>query len=666
MASGVVISGDKTLVESLHLILSRVADVRNAATVPDGIKTIINHPADFAILDSCIKDGDTAEAVGKLLHIQKSLPIIVLVPSIHSPLADEVRAAGAHLVLEKLFDRRALAEIVESAIERTRLLNKIEYLKTHATHSLARDAIAPPAESQCFYREVVRRFAKAISQVFDYRKLLDLAVEAIVETFSASKAAIFLSDSRTGKYVLMSCNGYPKELAMLKIFDQVDELPVWLSKHNQILLARMIPGELEFELYEQVNSLGADVVAGLCAKGKLIGFAAIGPKATGKGFFDNDIELLSIFCSYLAMAIENALLYRDIARSRAHNENVLNCIRTGIVTIDAQGLVTFLNGTAEEILEIEKEDIVGQKVEKIGSVFADLLLRTLAGEKEYTRREALSPLNKKPLGVSTSAMHDEEGAIDGAIMAFADLSRIKALEQKERDFERIEFWSKVASRMAHEVKNPLVSIKTFAQLLPQRYKDSEFREEFYRIVNSEIDRLNGIINQLTKFADSSPPQPKSADIHKVIESALISAKAKIAEKKAKVTKHFVKDQVTMFVDSSLLTEAFANIIDNAADAIKEGGNITISTAFAKLPQSENGAITVVFKDDGNGMAEDELKDVFSPFATSKVHGMGLGLAIARRIVMDHKGTIEMDSAPNRGSAIKVVIPITNGAPAAQS
>lgn len=656
MATGVIISNEKSLVETLDIVLSGVSDVRKAGTVREGIKAIISHPADFVILDSCVKDSDTADAVQKLLQVQKSLPVIVLVPSIHSPVVDEARSAGAHLVIEKPFDRTAITELVEGAIERTQLLNRIDYLRTHASTYAGTNGSSPSTEGQYYYREVIRRFSKAISQVCDHRKLLDCAVEALVDTFSAGKAAILLFDDRSGTYIPTAFSGYPRELVSLRTFEQTDELPVWLSKHNQILLASSIQGELDFELHEQLNVLGAEVVTGLCAKGKLIGIAAIGPKMTGKGYGDDDIELLSIFSSYLAMAIENALLYRDIARSRAHNENVLNCLRTGIATIDPQGLVTIFNKAAEEILELPREEIVGQKIEKMGSVFADLLLRTLAGESVYTRHELLSPSNKKPLGVSTSEMRDEEGRIDGAIMAFADLSRIKVLEEKEKDFERIEFWSKVAGRLAHEVKNPLVPIKTFAQLLPQRYKDSEFREEFYRIVNSEIDRLNAIINQLTKFADSSPPNRKPADIHKVIDNAILASKSKISARQAKVVKHFIQEPVTALADSNMLSEAFANIIDNAADAVKEGGSITISTARADFPQSRNGGVAIVFKDNGKGMSEGELKDIFTPFSTSKTRGMGLGLAIARRIVMDHRGTIEVASVPGKGSSVRVMIP----------
>ncbi len=657
MKCGMVISNEKSLVETLDIVLSGVAHLLKAATTHQGIKEVATGHVDFVILDSCVKDRDTAEAVRKLLQAQTSLPVIVLVPSIHASLVDEVREAGAYVVLEKPFDRRVIRDLVERAMERKELLHEIEFLKT--TGQRPPEAAGPERESDPsrFYHELVRRFSKAISQVFDHKKLLDLAVESLIETFGAGRAAIFLFDQRGGKYIPVASSGYLQELITTHTLEPSDLLPVWLSRHNQLLLTREMTGGDQFELYQQASLLDAEIISGLFAKGKLIGMLVLGSKVTGRQYGDTDLELLSILTTYLAMAVENALLYRDIARSRAHNEQVLNYLRSGIVTIDSKGIITLFNAAAEEILGCTRAEMVGQKVEKLGSVFADLMLRTLKGEVVYTRHEIVSPVNKKPLGVSTSEMRDDEGRAAGAIMVFADLSAIKKMKEKEKDFERIEFWAKVASRLAHEVKNPLVPIKTFAQLLPQRYKDKEFREEFFKVVNGEIERLNDIITQLTKFADSPPVQLKSTHIHKVIEDALNFERVKLSAKNAKVIKNFAKEPLAARVDSALLSEAFANIIDNAADAIADKGTITISTALTQAVHGQNGAVEVLFKDNGGGMTEEELGAIFTPFATSKTRGMGLGLAIARRIVMDHQGSIGVDSAPGKGSVIRVAIPI---------
>lgn len=660
MKCGIVISTEKPLLETLDLVLSDIAHLVKAQTAAQGIKEVASGHADFVILDSCIKDHDTALAVKKLIQAQRSLPILVLVASIHSSVVGEVRDAGAYVVVEKPFDRRGIRDLVERAIERKELLHEIEFLKIAGQRM---PEIAGPdkeAGGAHFYHELVRGFSKAISQVFDHKRLLDLAVESMVKTFGAGRAVIFLFDPRIGKYVPAASSGYLQEIIATYAPEPSDLLPMWLSRHNQLLLAGQMAGGGQFDLYQQAESLGAEVISGLYAKGNLIGMLALGRRVTGRQYGDTDLELLSILTTYLAMAVENALLYRDIARSRAHNEEVLSHIGSGIVAIDSQGIVTLFNAAAEEILGVARADVMGQRVEKMGSIFADLMLRTLRGEEAYARHEIVSPSNKKPLGMSTYLMRDEEERAIGAIMAFADLSAIKKMEEKEKDFERIGFWAKVASRLAHEVKNPLVPIKTFAQLLPQRYKEREFREDFFKVVNGEIERLNDIITQLTKFADSPPVQLRSMPIQRVIEDALNSAKAEISAKNAKVVRNFSREALVARVDSALLSEAFANIIDNAVEAIPPNGTITISTAPTQGLRGQNGAVEILFQDSGEGLGADEIEDAFTPFAASKTRGMGLGLAIAKRIVVDHQGVIGVDSVPGGGSVVRVIIPLENG------
>lgn len=660
MKCGIVISNEKPLLETLDLVLSDIAHLVKASTAGQGIGEVANGRADFVILDSCVKDHDTAGTVKKLLQTQRSLPILVLVPSIHSSVVGEVREAGAYVVVEKPFDSRGIRDLVERAIERKELLHEIEFLK--AAGQRIPEGVSPGKEvgGAHFYHELVRGFSKAISQVFDHKRLLDLAIESLIRTFGAGRVAIFLFDHRIGKYVPVASSGYLQELISMCALEPSDLLPMWLSRHNQLLLARQMTGDGQFDLYRQAESLDAEIISGLCAKGKLIGILALGRRVTGRQYSDTDLELLSILTTYLAMAVENALLYRDIARSRAHNEEVLNHIGSGIVAMDSQGIVTLFNAAAAEILGIARTEVVGQKVEKLGSVFADILLRTLRGETAYSRHEIVSPVNKKPLGVSTYVMKDEEARAIGAILVFADLTAIKKMEEKEKDFERIGFWAKVASRLAHEVKNPLVPIKTFAQLLPQRYKDKDFREEFSKVVNGEIERLNDIITQLTKFADSPPVQLRSTPIHGVIEDALNSEEEELAAKGARVVRNFAKEPLIARADSALLSEAFANIIDNAAEAIPPKGTITISTALTQGAHGKNGAVEISFQDNGDGMGSDELEEIFTPFAASQTRGVGLGLAIAKRIVMDHQGAIGMDSSPGRGSVVKVVIPLESG------
>jgi len=655
MKYGIVISNEKAVIETLSLSLQELAHLKEAATVPESVQELLSRPADFVILDTSLEDLDPVMALKKLVSIQPSLPVIVLVPSIHSAQAGELKQSEAYAVIEKPFEQKEILDIVEWASERRQLLSEVEYLKASERQTVEKNSSPEIPGDPYFYREVLRRFSKVTSQVLDHTKLFDLSTEAITETFTTSKTIIFLLDQKAGKYKPISFPGYQNQMVSSLEFDVTDELPLWLSKHHQIILCPEISGTQEFKLHQQAESLEAEIVLGLFAQGKLLGILALGKKITGRDYSDDDFELLTIVTNYLSVAIENALLYKDIATNRAHNEKVLNSLKTGVVTIDSRGLITTFNKAAEEILELNPEEVTGEKIEILGSQFADLMLRTMSGKEEYRRHEIVSPVKKKPLGISTSTMLDENGNIDGALMVFADLSKIKSLEKQAQDFERIEFWTKVASRLAHEVKNPLVPIKTFAQLLPQRYQEKEFREEFYQIVNKEVDRLNNIITQLTKFAESPQPQKKPVDIHNLLEKSVKSLTPKFDFKKTQVVKELAAEKVVTPGDDNLLFEAFTNIIDNAINSIKKNGTITISTSSNQA--HPNSFIEIVFRDNGKGMTKDELKDVFTPFLSSSTSGMGLGLPIAQRIIKDHNGSLKIQSTPGKGTLVTVLLPL---------
>ncbi len=657
MSSGVIISNEKGVAESLSYLLREKANVRVATTAQEGIAEIVDLPADFAILDSYLKEQDPVSKLGKLLRIQKTLPVIVLVPSIHSLIVNNLKRAGAYAILEKPFDRKIILDVVEKAIERKRLMSEIAFLKTSEAQTNGSSSPSETKESQHFYHEVLRRFSKAISHVFDHHKLLNLALEAVTETFNAGKAMVLLYDRKRGKYIPASSIGYQQQFVSSLTLDPADPLPAWLSKHNQIFYAHGLARLLQFDLHQQVELLEAEIITGLFAQGKMNGILLLGKKLTGKIYSDDDVELLSILANYLAVAIENALLYREIAENQAHNERVLNSLQTGIITIDSRGLITTFNQVTENILGLKREELISEKVEKIGSQFADILLRTMSGEVEYQHYEIPSPVKKEPLAATTSPMRDENGNINGAIMALRDLSEVKKSEEKARELKGREFGAWMASRLTHKLKNILVPIKTFAQLLPQRYKDREFRVEFHEIVNREIDGLNDILGQITKLTESPPPHKSPQDLNKVINTALKSLQSKIEAQKATIVRADKKKGLPVPADGNLLSEALTNVIDNALEAGNVNGKITISTNYRKPSIRSAGYAEITIRDNGKGINQEELKDVFMPFITSKADGLGLGLSIAQRIIEDHHGTIEMTSSPGKGSTVKITLPV---------
>ncbi len=207
----------------------------------------------------------------------------------------------------------------------------------------------------------------------------------------------------------------------------------------------------------------------------------------------------------------------------------------------------------------------------------------------------------------------------------------------------------LAAGMAHEIKNPLTSIKTFAEYLPQRYDDPEFREKFQRIVVDEVDRVNNIVKQLLEFSKPRELELKATPIVSILDDTLSLLNNNLLKNKIEVIKDYKADPSPL-VDKNQLRQAFLNIFLNSIHAMPNGGTLTVATSLS----SDLRLLTSV-KDTGSGISKEHLPHVFDPFYSTKEEGTGLGLSIVHGIITKHGGKIKVESEEGKGTTIRVIL-----------
>ncbi|MGQ9570347.1 MAG: GAF domain-containing sensor histidine kinase [Thermodesulfovibrionales bacterium] len=223
--------------------------------------------------------------------------------------------------------------------------------------------------------------------------------------------------------------------------------------------------------------------------------------------------------------------------------------------------------------------------------------------------------------------------------------------------ERLASIGMISATFAHEIKNPLTSIKTFVQLLPERYSDTDFRENFSRLVIDGVNRIDGLIQDLLDFSSGKisvelNPVNVTEIMDKVVDEALIQIQLK--NRKIEIEKDYKDIEIDMMGDSKRLRQAFINIILNACQAIperKEDGKITVSINLGE----EN--VGILIADNGEGIPPEDIPRIFEPFFSKKTVGAGLGLVITKKIIEDHYGKIEVDSILKKGTIFKITLPI---------
>ena len=243
-------------------------------------------------------------------------------------------------------------------------------------------------------------------------------------------------------------------------------------------------------------------------------------------------------------------------------------------------------------------------------------------------------------------------AIENARL-YEDLKKSKSYMRRA---DRLASLGTLTAGLAHEIRNPLVAIKTLTQLLPERLEDEEFRNHFLNIASGEVDRISSLVNELLEFARPSDPKLELENINTVLDGMILLVSTETKKKGIEVSKDYASDLPLTQMDREQMKQVFLNILLNAIEATEEHGAIAVRTRPFTKPNGES-YVQIEFKDTGCGIPEEQLEDIFNPFFSTKKSGSGLGLTISNQIVQDHRGYIHVESRLNQGTSFFVNLPV---------
>jgi signal transduction histidine kinase len=230
------------------------------------------------------------------------------------------------------------------------------------------------------------------------------------------------------------------------------------------------------------------------------------------------------------------------------------------------------------------------------------------------------------------------------------------LYKEKIDSERLASIGMMSATFAHEIRNPLTSLKTFAQLMPEKYNDEEFRDTFSKIVEGEIERIDGLIGNLLDF--SSEKKPAYVNEFNLVDLVgetvrYVENKMEIERRTIEIEKKYTEDEIPMTGDAEKLKQMFINILMNGCQAMNGEGVLTV-----KMHQNSK-YVDVSITDTGKGIPPGDISKIFDPFVTTKEMGVGLGLAISKRIIEDHNGKVKVRSTVSKGSTFTISLPVQN-------
>lgn len=484
----------------------------------------------------------------------------------------------------------------------------------------------------------------SLTKISIFEELKNFIVPFIIEVLKVEDVKIFMN---RGEYYINLFNENEK------LNRNTEILKTLLSKKEILVYDHLLRERSSPDIIEKMKELDLFVIIPLFMKEQLVGFWGCGKKKSKETFFSEEMDFLVRVSMHISGKLESLDLYAELTRTKIYQETILENLTDGIICMNDEDIITVCNKKFTEILKIEKKDIVNKNYSKLPPLWEKMF-------EDLKEKNVLRDINvkfsingeEKYFLVSGSLFFTEKRKRN-YMLRISDITLIKQLEEEVRRAEKLASLGVMAAGLAHELKNPLVSIRTFSQLLPYKFDDPDFRDKFSKVIMEEVDRINSLIEQVLLFSRPQIGHIREMNVVDVLKNTVLMV-SQSTNKKVNIIEKYPDEEIKIMGDPDKIKQVFLNIFINSFDAVGKDGKIEIDVS------QENEMAKITIKDNGCGIKEENLNKIFDPFFTTKENGTGLGLSIVARIIDELKGRIRISSKEGKGTEVMVYFKIVNG------
>jgi hypothetical protein len=508
-------------------------------------------------------------------------------------------------------------------------------------------------------------FGKTLSATTQLDLLLNALMSRLQQVLDVEKVAVFIEDEKTpGGYKLT------RSVNLSEYYRIPADFRSLMRSHS----AQGVVRADDFDLAENDNALIRQELhyyVPCVVRGRMIGVVGLGRTRDGSLLSSEDLDILRTISGYIAVAVENSLLYEDqqrrndeLALLKEFNESIVESVNVALLAVDSDGCVTRCNSTAEEIFNLERDQIVGNNVEDLfAEDFADTLSNLLGktrwhlsevrhAYKVYAeRRDGKSFI----LNTAVAPLRSPAGERTGAILVIEDVTSRVSLEEQLQQREKLSSIGMLAAGVAHEVNTPLTGVSSYTQMLLSMIPETDPKHALLQKVAKQTDRASNIVGNLLNFSRAgSSGDFFEINLNKVLEDTLQLLEVQLRKGHVEIVKNYDPTLPPIYANGGKLQQVFTNLILNARDAIvTERGKIEINTRYTE------DRVTVEVADNGVGIELENLSKIYDPFFTTKEvgKGTGLGLAVSYGIIQEHSGDIKVESTPGEGTKFTLKFPL---------
>ena len=507
-------------------------------------------------------------------------------------------------------------------------------------------------------------FGRTLSATTALDPLLDSLVHRLEEVMNVGRIAIFVEDKRTlSGYVVARATGLSSGITVPQDFREMIRVlsaETGVVRADDMDMSSELSGAVRRELHYFVPCV---------IRGRMVAVIGLGRSSDGALLSSEDVEILRTVSGYVAVAIENSLLYQDqqerageLKLLKEFNESIIESINVGLLAVDLDGRVTRLNSALEHILDLRRDAAIGRRVEELFSDdFADTLRQVLGSDgwrlkqirNIYKLHTATRGNRSLVLNIALAPLQDAQGQT-GALVVLEDVTARIGLEEQLQQREKLSSIGLLAAGVAHEVNTPLTGVSSYTQMLLGMLGENDPKHALLQKVRTQAERATNIVNNLLNFSRSgSAEEFGEIDVAHVMNDTLQLLEPQLRRSQIEIVRDYENDAPLVYGNGGKLQQVFTNLILNARDAIPNGGRIKLSTRSL-----DDGSLAVEVADTGIGIAPENVAKIYDPFYTTKGvgRGTGLGLAVSYGIVQEHAGHISVDSTPGHGTTFRIILP----------
>jgi PAS domain S-box-containing protein len=581
-------------------------------------------------IDVILRGGSgLSQDLGAFVTRAKEAAPLAMTVAIDAP-GDE--AESADFALPLTFTRRELDGALRHVTDKLSLTREITTLRSNLASEGPSNPAGPaqPWEGAAFAR-VLKEFTRAFAAGFDLPRALEMFLDAIGELVRPTRMALLMPGADGQEYRVVTHRGLAPQIVGSVRLPAGRGLAHWIATQGRP--ARLIDlGDPE--VVRELKLLQSVLAVPLLAHGELVAILTVGQPVVGSTYGRGETETLFDLGSHLATAIRDIALHNRLEREQQFSERILAHMSSGVITIGRDQRIGTINRRAEEILQLSAAEVLKQDLRALPSPLGDMLFDTLRTGRAAGRHEIQLALRGLWLEVSTYPVRGEDGAPLGAVLVFEDLTAQKELLTQKRQIEQTQLLTRVVARIADEIKNPLVSINTFIELINERYDDPDFRKHFSSVVRRDVRRLVEVFEKLAGLVTEGELNFTTVDVHTVVDD-VVTAIELVDDVPTRPLQLDVTRETTpqiVKVDPVQLRKALSYLIWYLAHTSSpDQARVSISVARHTEPEGGEGVRILIGSRTATVTAE-KLQRVFDPVQMVQESLIDVGPAVSQRLV----------------------------------